>query len=173
MTDAANNPYLRDAVLTAPPEQLQMMLYDGAIRFATQGRDAIEAEDHQRAYDALTRAQKIMLELINGLREEVDPPLVKQVSSLYMFIYRKLVEANVNKDVAVLDDALKLLRYQRETWSLLLDKLRAERGESVPEASSPPPAGAAQSPSVAASGTGPARTPPTSETGYRPISVEG
>jgi flagellar protein FliS len=172
MTDSTNNPYLRDAVLTAPPEQLQMMLYDGAIRFATQGRDAIVGEDHQKAYDALTRAQKIMLELINGLREEVDPPLVKQVSSIYMFIYRKLVEANVNKDVAVLDDALKLLRYQRETWSLLLDKLRADQAESVSEAS-PPPAETPQSSSQAASGTRPARTPPTAETGYRPISVEG
>ncbi|UCG31940.1 MAG: flagellar export chaperone FliS [Phycisphaerales bacterium] len=169
MTDAFNNPYLRDAVLTAPPEQLQMMLYDGAIRFAAQGRDAIEAEDHQKAYDALTRAQKIVLELINGLREEVDPPLVKQVSSIYMFIYRKLVEANVNKDAAVLDDALKLLRYQRDTWSLLLEKLRAEQAQS----SSPPPAATVQSPLPAASGARPPRTPPTAETGYRPISVEG
>ena len=173
MTDTSNNPYLRDAVLTAPPEQLQMMLYDGAIRFATQGRDAIEAEDHQKAYDALTRAQKIMLELINGMREEVDPPLVRQVSSIYMFIYRKLVEANVNKDVAVVDDALKLLRYQRETWSLLLDKLRAEQAASVAEASSLRPATLPQGPSPAAPGTRPARMPPTAEAGYRPISVEG
>lgn len=105
-----------------------MMLYDGAIRFATQGRDAIQADEVEKSFDLLTRAQKIMLELINGLREEVDPPLVRRMSSLYMFIYRKLVEGNVNRDVVAIDEALKLLAHQRETWVMLLSKLRAEQG---------------------------------------------
>ena len=117
-----------------------MMLYDGAIRFATQGRDAIQAEEVEKSFDLLTRAQKIMLELINGLREEVDPPLVRRMASLYMFIYRKLVEANVNRDVVAVDEALKLLAHQRETWVMLLSKLRAEQGgpDSPPDTRTPP-----------------------------------
>lgn len=41
MNSTVQDAYLRDAVLTAPPEQLQLMLYDGAIRFATQAREAV------------------------------------------------------------------------------------------------------------------------------------
>jgi flagellar protein FliS len=176
MADSANNPYLRDAVLTAPPEQLQLMLYDGAIRFALQGRDAIEAGNVERTYEALTRAQKIMLELINGLREEVDPPLVKQVSSVYMYIYRKLVESNVNKDLVALDDALKLLRYQRQTWVLLLKKLRAEQAQSESVSGVPSWPVAESSPAVQdASGqvAPPPGRPSAENPDYQPLSVEG
>ncbi|UCG17857.1 MAG: flagellar protein FliS, partial [Phycisphaerales bacterium] len=41
------NSYLRNAVMTATPEQLHLMLYDGAIRFTLQARDAIEARDYE------------------------------------------------------------------------------------------------------------------------------
>lgn len=179
MTDSSHNPYLRDAVLTAPPEQLQLLLYDGAIRFATQGRDAIQAGQLEKSYDLLTRAQKIMLELVNGMREEVDPPLVRQMASLYMFIYRKLVEANINKDPGAIDDALGLLAHQRETWVKLLEKLRAEQNSpgaapvihtSVATYDAVPEAGEASDlpdpePIPGAAGPG------SSE--YRPLSVEG
>jgi flagellar biosynthetic protein FliS len=50
MTERHDNPYLRDAVLTATPEQLQLMLYDGCIRFALQARDAIEKTDYETSY---------------------------------------------------------------------------------------------------------------------------
>lgn len=176
MGDASTNPYLRDAVLTAPPEQLQLMLYDGAIRFAHQGRDALEAGHPEKTYDALTRAQKIVLELINGLREEVDPPLVGQVSAVYMFIYRKLVEANVNKDVAAVDDALNLLRYQRETWVLLLEKLRAEQAEAEPAPDAPSPSTTQVAPDAATApgpGVQPPAQPPADRPDYQTLSVEG
>ncbi len=176
MAGTSDNPYLRDAVLTAPPEQLQMMLYDGAIRFATQGRDAIQAEEVEKSFDLLTRAQKIMLELINGLREEVDPPLVRRMASLYMFIYRKLVEANVNRDVAAVDEALKLLAHQRETWVLLLSKLRTdEGGRDKPSITRTPPADSAVGAMAVASD--PVCGPPGADS-FRPpgqsvLSVEG
>ena len=57
MASEKENPYLRDAVMTASPEQLQLMLYDGCIRFALQARDAIEKKDYETSYEKLTRAQ--------------------------------------------------------------------------------------------------------------------
>jgi len=152
------------------------MLYDGAMRFALQGRDAIEAQDVEKAYDALTRAQRIMLELINGLREEVDPPLVKQVSAVYMFIYRKLVEANINKNLAAVDDALKLLRYQRETWVMLLDKLHREQADSesaTGDSSPSPPQAAPDAPTRPAPDHQPSVQPAPDRPDYQPLSVEG
>ncbi len=141
MTTDGSAAYLRDAVMTATPEQLQLMLYDGAIRFATQGRDAILAKDHERIYDRFSRAQRIVLEMQSSLRPEVNPSLCAQMASLYNFIYRKLVDANIHRDLAACDDALKILQYQRETWVMLIEKLKAERaGLTSPSAPTAPPA---------------------------------
>ncbi len=122
-----DNPYLRDAVLTATPEQLQLMLYDGAIKFALQGRDALGAKDYERSCDRLTRSQDIVLEMFNGLNHDVNPELCGRMASLYMFIYRKLIDANVQHDVTALDDAVKILRMERETWQMVVDRIAAER----------------------------------------------
>ncbi len=129
----AQNPYLRDAVLTATPEQLQLMLYDGAIRFATQGRDAIEKRDFETAYERLTRAQHVVLEMHSGLNHEVNAELCARMAGLYMFIYRRLIDANVSHDVDAVDDALKILRLERETWKMVVDKVAAERAGDADE----------------------------------------
>lgn len=138
MTTAAENPYLRDAVLTATPEQLQLMLYDGAIRFALQARDAIERKDYETSYDKLTRAQQITSEMMNGLNYDVNRELCERVASIYNFVYRKLVDANVTRSISAIDDALSVLRIERETWRLLVEKVKAARDDEAdggPEAS--------------------------------------
>jgi flagellar protein FliS len=127
MTEPSDNPYLRDAVLTASPEQLQLMLYDGCIRFALQGRDALERKDYEKSYDRLTRAQHIIIEMRNGLNHDVNPELCDRVASVYGFLYRKLIDACVNRDVQAIDDALKVLRIERETWHLLVEKVNKAR----------------------------------------------
>ena len=127
MSDTTDNPYLRDAVLTATPEQLQLMLYDGAIRFATQGRDALLEKDYSKSFEKLTRAQQIISEMQAGLNYEVNRELCERVASIYNFLFRKLVDANVNHDAAAVDDALKVLRIERETWQILVDKVNQVR----------------------------------------------
>jgi len=129
MTDTADNPYLRDAVLTATPEQLQLMLYDGAIRYARQARDAIVKKDYEISYNRLMRAQRIVVEMENGLNFDVNPELCERVASIYTFLYRKLVDANVHRDVDAIDEAVRVLRIERETWQILVDKVnRVRRG---------------------------------------------
>ena len=131
-----NNPqvaqnYHRTRVLTATPEQLQLMLYDGAIRFAEQARPALEAKNWEVSFEALTRAQKIISELISSLRHDVAPDMCGQLAALYNFVYRKLVDANVSHSIASLDDALRILRYQRETWTLLMQQLGKQKASTV------------------------------------------
>ena len=56
--------------------------------------------------------------------EQLDPEMFRmQMSALYNFIYMKLVDANTEHQIAKLDEALNLLRYQRETWTMLLEQL--------------------------------------------------
>ena len=123
--------YLRTKVFTATPEQLQLMLYDGAIRFAEQARAALEKRDYEQSYNTLSRAQKIIAEMIAGLRHDVAPELCGRLAALYNYVYRKLIEANIEHTLESVDAALEILRYQRETWVMLLDQLGKQKAATA------------------------------------------
>jgi len=143
--EKASNEYLANAVMTASPEQLHLMLYDGAIRFTRQAIEATRAKDWERAFNAFSRTQKILVEMNAALNYKVDADLCKRTASLYNFMYRKLVEASVQRDADIAEEVLHLLEYQRETWVMVIDKLRQERSGEAPAASpqqvvrTPPP----------------------------------
>jgi len=127
----ASQEYLKSVVMTASPEQLQLMLLDGAIRFTQRGKEALEKDDIEGAFNGFERAQRIVLELNNGLRREVNPELVDRMAALYDFIFRRLIDANVHRETRAADDALRILRHQRETWVLLLEKLTQAASEKT------------------------------------------
>lgn len=132
--------YVRATVMTASPEQLQVMLLDGAIRFALRGREALQRKDLEGAFVALERAQRIAIALGDGLNRDAAPKIVDQMRSVYSFVYRRLVDANRKRDTNAIDDAIRVLRHQRDTWSLIVEKVRAE----VAPSAAPDPAHADQ-----------------------------
>jgi flagellar protein FliS len=135
---AAQQNYLRTRVMTATPEQLQMMLFDGAIRFGELARVGLAQKNWEVSYNNISKCQKILSELTAGLRHDVDKELCGKLSALYTFAYKKLIEANIEHKVESLDEALDVLKFQRETWALLMDKLgkdkagKAARGIDMP-----------------------------------------
>jgi flagellar protein FliS len=131
MTHKPAAQYLKTQVMTASPEMLQLMLWDGAIRFAEQGRQAILKKEIEASYNALLRAQKIIMEMNTSLKHEVAPELCRNLAGLYTFIYRKLVKANTSKVVVHVDEALEIMRHQRETWVMLMEKLSEARAEQA------------------------------------------
>jgi flagellar protein FliS len=114
--------------MTASPEELRLMLYDGAIKFANQAKIAIVKKDFENSYNALMRAQKIVLELSTSLNHNVAPDLCERLSALYTYIYRLLVEANMQRQVKQVDEAIELLEYERETWQMLMQQLADQKG---------------------------------------------
>src|SRR5258708_15013650 len=120
---AAQQQYLRTKVLTATAEQLQLLLFDGAIRFSEQARVALQQKDYEQSFLALTKAQAIVNQLLCALKPDVLPDLCDKLKGLYVFAYRKLVDANFNHKVESVDEALKILKYQRETWTMLMEKI--------------------------------------------------
>ncbi len=149
MTHDASGEYLKNAVMTATPEQLQLMLYDGAIRFARQAKDALARRDLETSCDKLLRAQRIIAEMQNGLRHDVNPTLCSQMAGLYGFIHDRLVHANMKQSPEAIDEALTILEHQRETWVMLLEKLKSEQAESSADGEQhQPSAGPKQQPSA-------------------------
>ena len=128
---AAQQQYLRTRVMTATPEQLQMMLYDGALRFAEQAKAALEAHDYERSYNTISRVQKIITELSCTLKRDRFPELCDKLTALYSYVFKKLIEANVEHSAAAMEEAIGLLRYQRETWAMLLDQLGKQKAAAA------------------------------------------
>ncbi|UCD74943.1 MAG: flagellar export chaperone FliS [Phycisphaerales bacterium] len=137
MTASTPNAYLRTQVMTANPAELRLMLFDGAIRFAEQGREGLGKKDYEQAYNGVTRCQAILMELINSLCPEQDPDLCRKLSALYTFMYTRLMNASSERNPAIVDEVLNLLRYERETWSLLMKKLVKENAAASLMQSSP------------------------------------
>jgi flagellar protein FliS len=143
-TAAASREYLKNAVLTARPEQLQIMLLDGAIRFSAKGREALEAKNYEESFNNLDRAQRICAQLGDGLNREINPELVDMMRGLYNFCYTRLIDANLRHETKAVDDAVRILRHQRETWQLIADRIAAgdspaEAMEGAPMATAPRP----------------------------------
>lgn len=129
MYNPAFRTYLENKILTASPEQLQLMLYEGAIRFTNVARMGLEEKDLTKANDAFERVDAILDELRAGLRPEVEPDLCDKFAALYNFCSRQLQEANFHHRVEPLDNALRILQHLRETWILMLEQLARERAE--------------------------------------------
>lgn len=129
-----NNPYIRTKILTAGPEELRLMLLEGFIRFARDGRDALARKEFEKVYENFTSARAILLELLNGLRPEVAPELCARLQGLYTYMFRRLTEGSFEKDLAKIDEVISLMEFERETWVLLMEKLAKERGGVAPAA---------------------------------------
>lgn len=128
MPPTGPNPYLRTKIMTASPQELRLMLYEGSVRFCRAGLAALEKNDHEAAFDALMRAQKIVLELSTSLKHEVAPDLCNKLAALYNYIYKQLVEATLHRDPQLVQEALGLLEYETQTWKMLMAKLADQPG---------------------------------------------
>lgn len=126
--------YLKARVLTASPEELRLMLLDGAIKFAKQGRAGLAGKDYEASFNGISQARSIVLELLTSIRDEFDPDLAGKVRSLYTFLYTELTNASLEKSVSKIDKVVQILEYERETWALLMEQIKAKQ---TPAADSP------------------------------------
>ena len=156
------NAYLRTQVMSASPAELRMMLLDGAVKFARQGRQGLADKNHEQVYSGFSQARAIVTELMTSMRHDVAPELCESVRSLYAYIFQELVSASLESDIDKADKVIGLLEFEAETWRLLMDKLRTEEAPAV-GAAPVKPNKAAYAP---ASESKPAPA-------YTPLSIEG
>ena len=131
--------YLRTRVMTAKPEELRLMLLDGAIKFARQGREGLENKDYEASFNGISQSRDIVLELITGIAPNTEDALASRVRGLYTFMYNEMVTASFARDAARLSKVIELLEYERETWALFIERLRAEQAAGGPSADATAP----------------------------------
>ncbi len=112
-----NNPYAKikqNSILTASPQELTLMLYNGAIKFANQAVEAIDVGDIQTAHNKIIRVDDIVLEFMASLNHDYE--VSESMELLYDYMHRRLIEANMLKDKDILVEVTEMLREFRDTW---------------------------------------------------------
>ena len=91
------------------------MLVDGAVKYTKIARLAIERKDIARAHTELVRVQDIFTELMVTLDRNAGQAY-EDLFRVYEYIKSRLVQANIKKDVAIIDEVLPLIENVRDTW---------------------------------------------------------
>ncbi len=117
--------YNNNQILTASPAELTLMLYNGAIKFCNVAIAAIEKKDLEKAHTNIVKAEKI----IEYLRATLDMKysVAKDFDNIYAYLDKRLVEANMKKDTAILEEICEHLRSVRDTWKEVM-RLNREKG---------------------------------------------
>ncbi|MBP1992651.1 flagellar export chaperone FliS [Paenibacillus eucommiae] len=108
------NKYLEASIQTATPAQLLIMTYDGAIRFCKQAIESIKNNEFDKSHYYLSKTQDIVKEFIITMDRSV--PLSEDLLRLYDYFLTKLIEANVKKATAPVEEVLSYLIDLKETW---------------------------------------------------------
>lgn len=107
--------YQQSSVQTAPPGQLLVMLYDGAIRFTKAGIEGIESRDYEKANSNLQKAQLIIHEFIASLNFEY--PISQNLLQVYEYMLYQLIQSNTYKKVSAASEVLGYLVELRQSWA--------------------------------------------------------
>lgn len=108
--------YQKSSIETASKEQILIMLYDGAIQFLNKAKTDMLNKDVESAHNNLIAAQRIIQEFIDSMDREVAPQLAQNLISLYDYFIRRLVHANVKRQVAPIEEVLSYLKSLKATW---------------------------------------------------------
>lgn len=121
----ATQAYAESSVLTAPPERLVVMLYDGAGRFLARAAAALRDGDAGAAGEPLQRTHAILDELLATLNAEAGE-IAERLESIYLFCKRALTEAQLKRDADAIERVAGLLAELRDAWARIAAGSAAE-----------------------------------------------
>lgn len=124
--------YEQNAVNTASPGELTLMLYNGSLKFINFAKRAINDNNIAEKNSNLQKAQSIISELMVTLN--MDYEISKHMMGLYDYMNRRLIEANIKNDIEILEEVESLIIEFRDTWKeaiqLNRQKQYAESGQA-------------------------------------------
>ncbi|MCI6713447.1 MAG: flagellar export chaperone FliS [Lachnospiraceae bacterium] len=112
--------YQKNKILTASPAEITLMLYEGAIKFCNVAIIAIEQNDIEKAHNNIRKTQRIIEEFRNTLDHQY--PVAEDFDRIYVYVLRRLFEANIKKDKEILEEVNTHLRSLRDTWKEVMKR---------------------------------------------------
>lgn len=112
----ALNAYQQNSVNTASREKLLLMLYEGLVKFIRQGIAGIEEKNIEKSNTNFVKAQNIIREFMVTLNVELGGEMAKSLMTLYDYMHRRLIEANIKKDVETAEEVLGFAEELKQTF---------------------------------------------------------
>ena len=135
MESSASHTYAEMQILTATPQKLRLMLIEGAIRYARQSAACLDQQRFEAAFDANVRCRDILFALLSGVQKS-GADLNREIASLYIYLYRTVIEASRYRDKSRLENIIRVLEVERETWRQLCEQMPEHL--APPDHASPP-----------------------------------
>lgn len=114
--------YKNNSVNTASPGELTLMLYNGCLKFIKQAKKGIEDKDFEKKNVNIQKAQKIIRELMLTLDQKAE--ISNQFMPLYDYMNVRLMEANIQNDLEILEEVDSLVKEFRDTWKEVIKQTR-------------------------------------------------
>ena len=118
--------YRRTNVITADSGKLVLMCYEGAIDNLIIAKKKYDEKDHEGKYKAITKAQNIIDELMCSLDFEKGGSIARNLESLYNYITRRIIHADVNRDLSAFEEVIGMLRELLSAWEEVYPKQGSE-----------------------------------------------
>ena len=117
--------YQQNSIMTATPEELTLMLYNGCIKGIRLAKVAIEEKDFEKTNIYICKAEAIIRELRATLDMKYD--IAKNLYDLYTYFLDRLIESNVKKDIGILTEVEEFVIQLRDTWSEAMKDARIKQ----------------------------------------------
>lgn len=106
--------YERNKILTAKPAELVLLLYEGVIKFCNIAIIAMEDKNMAKAHENIMKAERIIDHLIATLDRKY--PVAQYFDDIYNYTLTSLIEANISKDISILQEVVENMRLVRDNW---------------------------------------------------------
>lgn len=116
---ANQNAYKANEISTVSQTRLIVMLYDGAIRFLKIASENMTPRKYDLVNNNIIKAQDIITELMLSLNIEEGKEVANNLLSIYVYIKKRLLEANMKKDADILREVMTLLNQLKTAWDEL------------------------------------------------------
>lgn len=124
------------SVLSATPVQLVRMLYSGAISAVQTARENLQNGDIRGRSKQITKACSIIEELLLSLDKARGGKVAQDLTELYVYMHQRLIQANIEQEMAPLVEVQKLLETLLDAWRQIPDEAPVARQESRPSGTS-------------------------------------
>ena len=114
--------YGNNRIETATPAELTLMLCEGAVKFCNIAIVALEKKDYEKTNTNIQKCRNIIVELTSTLNTKY--PVAEDFKRMYDYIFALLTDANINKDMELLERALEELRGMRDVWKEVMKKAK-------------------------------------------------
>jgi flagellar protein FliS len=108
--------YRQANVVTADPKRLVIMCYDGAISELMAAKEFYRSREFEEKAKSLQKALDIIYELLSALDFEKGGEVARNLEALYNFMIRRLIEADLKKDIEAFEDTIRMLEELRAAW---------------------------------------------------------